>query len=441
LESANFEFRGFLDGETIRTSVSGYATRLAVEGFEPVAAIACAAGSQGDVVLWTNHTRLSHNSVIVTFTISNGGVSDALVGVATEVQAFFDDQHSPPVMSLDDNRGFVVYSSRLAMSVLCRGFSLVDNVTTCWFGPFKDLPNNSWAQVQDDCYHAGHSAFVWSWQDITIPPDGLVRRSVILMLGLPDANKLFLTVSMDSGHVVVGHPFGLEVSVSTRNGTAVISIILIVDSDPSSLLRVAENIAHDLCAFAFDLALTPGGHNFTFYAVDEVGTVSNEQPFSVFVGTPSPHPTESAAPPTVVPSAPRVPIEWQCAIAANFDVTGRYDGETVRTTTAGFATCIRTAVDTVGVFGCGPEANGQFNLSTHITTIALNTVLVSFRISNAADEPGSVDVSFSSDIYFDGHDDAAITATEHGVIVFSERLALTIMGVIHDPSTVWFGSY
>jgi hypothetical protein len=170
-----------------------------------------------------------------------------------------------------------------ALTFLGRGTPLVNDVTTYWFGRLQDMEASLWTQVTERYHFEGDSGFAFTWQNISFAAGSNVSRAAILKFGLPNVNSLTLTLSVLGGIETVFS--GAPVIVATVNSytEATVNILLVIDDDASEFWRVAADKRtgdeFDFMIQPSHYGVTPGVHKFAFYAVDHVGTISEEVSF------------------------------------------------------------------------------------------------------------------------------------------------------------------
>jgi hypothetical protein len=183
--------------------------------------------------------------------------------------------------------GFVVYSNEFAFTLVGRGTPLVSDVSTIWFGPDQEIESNLWEQTLDSETVNEGSGVAFSWQNISIEPDGATAtRTVIMKWGPPVSNRLFLWI----GEIPESRTrMELLVRVQSDVLSETVSLWAILNNSVALIYKVAEGLpVNEEVPVAVDtvaLGIVGVYHSWEFVAVDSAGTVS----------VPGRHPEESGS--------------------------------------------------------------------------------------------------------------------------------------------------
>jgi hypothetical protein len=451
------------------TTYSGWNTELRAPNFFGQISTGRASGCQNvtvnNVLLTTNFTKLSENCVLVTFRLENKGTWSPWLSIGVSARVAFDGDERAPIAAAAG--GLVVYSMMNVMTVSVRGLPLVNDASSVWFGPAENLPSGAYTNATEPDFHGAESAFAFSWIGMTLAAGERLSRSALVKLGAPNLSNLSLLLFTQ------GLPTEMAIWDTVECSGRLEALVedpdcwlfVVVDSDTGVVYRRKQVPANGLTfSFQFspaDYTVSPGqSHTFIFCAVDSVGTVSNAQSFTCRVlpvptvsVTPKPSVTRSPPPaPTYPPAAPALPINVLCSVAdANFDLTGGEGTSVVSVTTHGFSTRLRVG-DAVSnsSLQCGSTSVSvpwpwpvTHTLTTNITKISPNAVLLNFQATNGNFIPVTVRIEVNAGLRFDGDEFARVRRNENGFVVYSDSNALTFVvkgsPLVDDVSTFWFG--
>jgi hypothetical protein len=470
----NFDLFGLV-GTILLTKVgvtwneNGFQTLLRIPGSDGETASSCGPVETGGVTLTTSLNSLAANTLLLTFGLESVNSKTTYVDLGVSADIYFDGNDGAPVRGWDDGRGFTVHSESYGLSFLCKGWPLVNNVSTYWFGSRVDEWWSLWTQTTEPYFFGSDSSLSFSWQGIGVTNQKKVTKSVIVKFGRPDSNSLNLILHPPGiPQLNLRDPYPLEGSIGSAKGEASVRLILVADDDPSTVYAVTStgqlspNSDFAIAFVPYNLGIIPGGHVFSLYAIDNEGTVSNRQAFSLAIVGPSETPgLTSAATASPVPSqtlaetasmmpAPTLPV------SAPFDnitveLTGSYSsfniyvGSGIRTAWNGYASRIR--VD--GVFYDSlvhldqPIEFDRVGYSINFTRLSANAILFTGMLTNNNPWPMSVDIEVDTDIHFDGMDYANVQAIDHGFLVFSTERILSVLDrnypFVDDVQSQWYG--
>jgi hypothetical protein len=462
-----FDIYGDDHGTQIRTSFSGWAVRLRVwEGASNIG-LSCLPFEVSGVELSVNFTNLTSNTLLVSFRIWNGMHQPESVDIGVNQDIFFDNRDSAPVQKIPG--GMAVYSDKRLMALTLFGSPLVDDVATYWFGNHWEVFPNIFVQVNESAAFGFDTGLAFSWQHVAVPARTEVFKSFVLRFGSPDLNQLGLAMDVTGvpGAMNYHSSHGLEGEI-TSNIDTVYALYVVVNHMTGKVYRVREHLrAHEPFQYSFVPSLfdiDPGPHTFTLFAMDLIGTVSNDVTFGCTIIGPTKSVAQTVRPSTTsspiktmartrslppmptLPPAPAFPMQIRCAESANFELSGddgdfhvtiTYDGE-------GMLTRIRIGdTQTVTAVGCEPLQLYSVYMYTNITHISTNSVLMNFRFENYNETAQVLGIETNADICLDEDDRAPVKAYEHGFIIYSSRHAVTFVGrnapMVNDVSTYWFG--
>jgi hypothetical protein len=419
-------------------------------------------------------TQLSPNEVLIALLFVGDPHADRTINVSIQADLDLDGNDDSPCERLASGNGFMVYSQRYILTWLLRSTPLVSDVSSFWFGRHLETGHHLWTQVQDDKFWGEDSAMTFSWQNVHIPAGHHVTKSAIAKMGRVDMNQLTLVIIAADipGTVTYHQSFPLRGLISSDNPHANVSFEMIVDSDVSTIHRVATSVAVNA---EFDIQFTPGkyevlgSHQLSIFAIDEVGTLSEASTFHITVtgptktlsktplATPSHTPTESPSKsqsrrpvPTLPPQRP-LPIRVECSGLNNFDITGLTEYDRIVHVTyyqQGFATRLKVGDDlSETALDCRPLLFHGVTMHTNVTHLAENTLLVSFRLVNSNPTTSHINLEVDADTRFDDDDYAPVrsVASQRGFIIYSDRHQFTMIGrgssLVDNVTTYWFGEH
>jgi hypothetical protein len=131
----------------------------------------------------------------------------------------------------------------------------------------------------------------------------------------------------------------------------------------------------------------------------------------------------------------------------NFEISGDDWEETIQVSLygRGFTTRLRIGHElSTSVIHCEPLTFLGVTIYTNVTKIAINTVLMNFKVVNGNSTAQTVSFETNADIHFDNNDFAPVQDYKRqGFIIYSERHAISFLGknwpLVDDVSTYWFG--
>jgi hypothetical protein len=446
---ASFDITG--NDDRIRTSYGGYYALLRVNGSSGI--IKGATGAEIDGVLLSFHpTLISENAVLLAFRLQNGADSPRVADVGVSADVFFDGNDGAIISQIEPGDGFIIASPDNALTFLLRDSTLVTSVDTFWYGERIDGAHNNWTQTTANSVAVEDSAFTFSWQNLSLAPGEIQAVSVIAKFGFENAPVgLILTFPVLPDGVLF---YQDTITISGQvTATGPVSLLVTVD-DPSFAFELDTGPYEPDVPISFpftpvDHAIGEGLHIFSFYAVDSIGNVSPPQSFSASVIAPTDSPTWTV-PATQTPAPSASPyINVPLSFAPNpesFDLFGTIGNHTIRTTSYGYTATLRIGNETAFITGLKPAALAGVNLSLGFFRLSANALLLDFTVSNENEDSWLVDISVSSDINFEGYDDApcAVIPGGHGFNVFSPANTLSFVTgrspFVTDVSTFWFGA-
>jgi hypothetical protein len=431
-----------------------------------------------DVTLEIEYLNYVANAAIISFKLINFKLMWTLVDIEIDGDIFLRRVDDAPIASIAGGRGMVVYTEQYALTFLLRSSPIVTDVSSYWFGNPDDIPANYWNQTTSDLFYGDDSGLVFSWQGINLAPLETVTKAVIVKFGLPDANKLNLTLNVTSvpSTLDIAETINLHGVVTSANLDATIWLLILLDSDLSKGWKWKTEEAP---GGPFALPFSPrsygaggGSHTFWIYAFDEEGTLSAPAKIVVTVVAPSKSPSQSpvatrTAPPTATkrrtptrsrsrppaptlpPSPPALAMRVTPGDLDDFEITGvshtffeiHFSGEGL-----GFTTGLKIGKNlSETAVGCLPYHFQNVTLFTEFVNLSTNAVLVVLRLQN--DNKHDVVVSLESDsgtlLNYDDAASIAALSDGRGVVVYSFKYALTIIGrgapLVTDATALWFG--
>jgi hypothetical protein len=131
----------------------------------------------------------------------------------------------------------------------------------------------------------------------------------------------------------------------------------------------------------------------------------------------------------------------------SFDIYGKFANTTVLTTYSGYVVSLRINDTTAFLEYLNTLNLSNIYLSIDSRQISINSLILRLEIMNTKSIESIVDLSITTDINFDGSDNASCATIigGHGFTVYSALNALTFITggypFVTDVSTFWFGSY
>jgi hypothetical protein len=406
-----------------------------------------------NVFLSVHGSVIAPNTAVVAIKLRNENPFPAVVNVSIENDVRFDGNDWAPVWGLPGQRGFIIYSPNHTMTWALRSYTLVDDVTTYWFGPWGDIYESNWTQVQQEDFSGADSAMAFSWQELSIPARSILTRSVIAKFGNFETGNISLDLVFEGAEnenleyrstvTARGH--------ATGRGVGLAKIVAVVDDDRSAFFTVLERVRLNGTlnfTFAFvDFGVAQGGHTLSFYIVDEDGNVGGPVTLTTFVLAPTPTSSRSTSPyPSHTPAPTDIAIEVG-EYQNGFNVSGlAANGTGIRTSYSGYYLQVRVdGQDTVEAGSWGVTDIHGIVATFHLTVISKNAALLAFKIKNTASTARVVDLAIASDVFFDGDDKARCSEIEplRGFVISSNSSAFAFIlrgyPLVSDVSTFWYG--
>jgi hypothetical protein len=277
LGSTNFDVIG-MDGDTaVSVTNHGLDTLLRISSEATGIAKNCELLSLLGVTLYANVTKVSSNAVIMNFKLVTRNSTTVVVDLVVSADCLLNRNDAAPMENF--GYGFIIIGDPYAVTFLGKGAPLVDDVTIYWFGHLRDMEASLWTQVAEQYRFEGDSAFAFTWQNISFTAISTVSKSAILQFRLPSVTRLTLMVSVPAGigTDLSGAPILVTATVTSSTEKAV-RVLMVVDDDSSVFWWVAseQQPGIEFGIQPSDYGVTSGFHKFGFYAVDAVGTVSEE---------------------------------------------------------------------------------------------------------------------------------------------------------------------
>jgi hypothetical protein len=197
-----FNLFGVEGNMTVNTTYEGFATRLRIGDRTTTTPHNCESHTFEGVTLTNHWYKYVDNGVIFTFKLRNGGGQTQWVDLQVFADIWLDDMDGPPIQSLSGGRGLVAYTPKYVESVIVRGYTLVDDVSTVWFGNPSQVMLEAWREVEYDRYFEGDAAMSWTWQQMQIEPGRVITRSMIVLFGLTAQNTLHLHITSSLPDVI-----------------------------------------------------------------------------------------------------------------------------------------------------------------------------------------------------------------------------------------------
>lgn len=185
-------------------------------------------------------------------------------------------------------------------------------MSTYWFGDGSAIEN--WTQIATDATGANvDTGFSFSWQGMALAPGAAVRRSVLVTFGIFNADRISLNLEFPSVEGPFYYLDSLDISGDTESTTAddliQLFVVVIVDDDVTRVMgtgAVYPSGAQFVFEFRpFDYRVAEGGHNISFYAINQEGSISEPQVLVIAIAIyePSATPAATITPPQSKPAS------------------------------------------------------------------------------------------------------------------------------------------
>jgi hypothetical protein len=453
----NFDIQ-WLNPDPINTAYFGYGTTLRVSG-----ALANAIESEPvvmrSITLWPSKISLSSYSVLFVCKLTNSDPTPKTCDVAiwADVSIGSNDYHVTG--ALPGGVGFYwagdYLSASYQMNVIFGGSPLLSQATAYWFGPTGDMFNEIWSQTTESVITVGDVAMSFSWQNVSVPVTSYV--SVLFPSGAASGDPPTVNVNGQLSAPVSG---SLSVEVSVSRTTSLVKIFVVADGHVWDIICAAENLTVGLHPISINLSpfgLSLGGHLLDFFAVDEVGFISDAANFSITtIQDPTPTVTRSPPPsqtPAPYPSPyPRLhPIIWYWVVRACFDVIWRNGDVYVYSTFDGYRTVLRVGSEFIDLYGDSPQNLSSITIRPTIVTLSSYSILIIFRLTNSAAMSVAADLAICADAIIGDNERHSIAALPDGQGLYWSGLwagsdyRMNLVGryypLVSDITAFWFGYY
>jgi hypothetical protein len=402
---------------------------------------------------------MSRNAFYLRFEVENHGAQPQTVDIGVGNDIKIGENENAPVWALPDGRGFIVYDGSYVFGWALRGFPLVTNVTTYWYGYWRGLfEGGLWNQTDQLNLSGIDSAFAFSWQNVSVPAGGIAVRGVFVKCGNLESQPISL--SLDFEFEPESDVYYLEqVNASgwvRTNSTGPVAILLIIDDDIEFYVVIGTEFrAANEVNFSFsatELDVSPGRHDFAFYAIDDDGNIAEPVVFGpTIVGptatqsrTPTASPSLStAATQTPAPLYPMDIVIPQYGPAFQIEEITQ-DGSI--TFAHGYGVFLEVGNASGWLEPDVPlEANGVV-LSFHAARLSANAFVLAFKLRNTGADTRTARFRVLADLLLDGDEKPPVTEIEpqRGFTVSSWRYALSFVlrdyKFVDDVSTFYYGS-
>jgi hypothetical protein len=179
--------------------------------------------------------------------------------------------------------------------MIAGGYPLTAYYSHYWFGDYWILDSNVFGQSEETEGISDDVGVSLSWQGLEVPAGGSKSVSFIFRSGQYLIGQPGLRADDFPAQVPVGGSFWVTFTIDEERPGSILKIFLVVDNDVSGITLVAVDwspsapIEAEVGLDAY--SLTPAMHSLLFYAVNDIGFVSN--PF--------------LPPIVVIPAAPNTP--------------------------------------------------------------------------------------------------------------------------------------
>jgi hypothetical protein len=262
-----------------------------------------------------------------------------------------------------------------------------------------------------------------------------VTLSAVIRAGTSIEAGPSLTISSLPRYIVASDPMNVSGVVSHGNSTARMTLWAVIDSDEAFILVIGgEIMVNVMFGHAFQPSsskILPGDHKFIFYAVDEIGYISNGEHFSV--------------------ALKQVPVRanWSSAMNFSFDVWGLAGSSRIGMTSGdrGFGVQMRTS----GGSYVGPYLNGNETVTfrgatftPYLAQLGDSAVLISSKMVSLSNVAVWVDLACHASLLVDGAENVSITSYGNlGYYISGPTYGFTIIcgghPLVVNASYTWFG--
>jgi hypothetical protein len=401
------------------TTFAGYGTRLRVGSLSSPVGQGRPVTVAG-VTLWTYNCSLSNYTVLIAFKLSSTNQNPTSCDVALYADTVVAGNEYHHIEGIPGQKG-VFWSgdsgnpedAGYTLSVIADGdYPLSSGLTTYWFGAAGILSTNYWTQTTSTVSDGIDVAFSIAWKDIAVPPNGATSISVIMRSGAHAPDGPTVQGIYCAAYVPASGGFGISILARDPIPSSVFHVFLVVDDDVASISQVASNLVSGTtpCNIRLDsYHLSLGLHSLTFYAVNQVGYVSNGFRIQVWLvvgptstpaksptSTRTPRPTQSPAPyPSPVATGYPLVLSWTTT-SYNFQIFWRSIGD-YRTSYSGYGTTLRVAGFQAEVYnGQLIEVSGV-RLQTFAISLSNFTTIVVFKLTNLDATPTYCDLAIYAD--------------------------------------------
>jgi hypothetical protein len=481
-DAPSFNLFGNVTNETLRVTYGGFPVllRLGRNQLFRREIVRGAPATLCGVTLSLHPVQLANSTLLLVFKVSSSNSTQQIVDIGVEADITFNNNDYAPVWGIPDQRGFIISSippraydaipGNYTLNWLLRGFPLVTNVSTYWFGPWGEgtgqALTQNWTQgTSEDLNWFGSSSSIdtsmaFSWQNITLPPRGTTSRAVIAKFGPLSTATLGLTLSfrgLEGPTVFYTAIIEATGTITSNRQTGQGTLVLVIDEDYMHIFSLERtypvNQPFNYTVTVADWDVPPGPHDFSIYALDTEGNVAPPYSFTKTVIAPtatrsqSPNPTFTPSPrATRTPAPPNVRIETDWSTVNSWLMIWGVNATSRIQTTWGYSVSLLSGQNENVMYDSEARLL-DVTLSVIPKIIAPNAALLIFRLRNLGREARVLNVSIVNDVLFDFTDYPPISNLEpqSGYVISSRWHALTFLlrdyPLVKDVSSYWFGAF
>jgi hypothetical protein len=423
------------------------------------------------ITVHTYNFALSPFTILAAFKLTNENDDVGTCDLAVYADTCVDGFEWHPIGALPSGQGFywgdVSEGEEYIMTVICRSYPLISDVTTYWYGHFGSLPTSIWNQTTVDTVTGLDTGMSFSSQGISVASHDSTVVSVLFRSG----NHFVHQPSVD--HVIVGDTvpapvhgsIPCQITLSDAIPTTPLNLFVLVDGDLLGLTLVASNLTSGSYARSIDISpysLSPGVHTFSFFVVNDVGFISNQNDlhFTVIADrmtTAAQTPTMTKSPMASQTPAPygspfptTYPLVWVWALRppATFNIKWKNVSE-ILTAYDSYRSLLRVGNRSVYIVQDQLVNASSVFARAMLVSLSPYSILLAYRITSSASDPVACGLAIFADAVIDNNDfhHVAVLPSDQGFywdgISRGAEYRISVIGrhypLVSNISTFWFG--
>jgi hypothetical protein len=153
----SFNLFGLDASAQVSIASGGFDTRMRISGMVSSYAYWGTPLIYQGVVLTHNSTQVSDCAILIVLKLFNSNAGIISVDIESDAAFWIDSLYAVAIYNLDEGRGFRLVPVNREFTFILRGYPLIRDVSTYWFGGSGDRLGNYWSQVNSSSFTTGSS--------------------------------------------------------------------------------------------------------------------------------------------------------------------------------------------------------------------------------------------------------------------------------------------